>query len=45
MIIMKPNNILSFSSKNFSIIPEPKDLFDHRTNRRAHGKIGSNIRG
>jgi hypothetical protein len=45
MNIMKPNNILSFSSEKFYIIPEPKDLFDHRTNRRAHGKIGSNIRG
>lgn len=42
---MKPNNILSFSSKNFSIIPEPKDLFDDRTNIRAHGTFGSNIRG
>ena len=42
---MKPENIISFSSKNFSMIPEPKDLFDHRTNRRAHGKISLNIRG
>ena len=42
---MKPENIISFSSKNFSIIPEPKDLFDHRTNGRAHGKINYNLRG
>lgn len=42
---MKPNNILSFSSEKFYIIPESKDLFDHRTNRRAHGTFGSNIRG
>jgi hypothetical protein len=42
---MKPENIFSFSSEKFSVIAEPKDLFDHRTNRRAHGSFGSNIRG
>jgi hypothetical protein len=42
---MKPDNILSFSSENFSVIPDSKDLFDHRTNRRAHGTFGSNPRG
>lgn len=31
--------VLSFSSK-----PDAKGLFDHRTNRRAHGKLGSNPR-
>jgi hypothetical protein len=37
---MKPNIILTFSSEN--ITPFPKNLFDHRTNRRAHGTLGSN---
>lgn len=32
--------VLSFSSK-----PDAKSLFDHRTNRRAHGTLGSNPRG
>jgi len=33
-------DVLSFSSK-----PDAKGLFDHRTNRRAHGTLGSNPRG
>jgi hypothetical protein len=37
---MKPDIILTFSSKN--IIPFPEGLFDYRTNRRTHGIIGSN---
>jgi len=33
-------NVLSFSVKS-----DVKGLFDHRTNRRAHGTLGSNPRG
>lgn len=40
---MKPDIILTFSSEN--IIPFPKGLFDHRTNRRAHGTLSANPRG
>ena len=34
------SDVLSFSTK-----PDAKGLFDHRTNRRAHGTLGSNPRG
>lgn len=30
---------------SFSVKPDAKGLFDHRINRRAHGKLGSNPRG
>lgn len=40
VICFPTTDILSFSTK-----PDSKDLFDHRTNRRAHGKFGSNPRG
>jgi len=40
---MKPQTTLSFSS--VELVPEAKGLFDHRTNRRAHGSPGSNPRG
>jgi len=33
-------DVLSFSAKS-----DAKGLFDHRTNRRAHGTLGSNPRG
>lgn len=38
---MKPQQeILSFTSES-----DTKGLFDHRTNRRAHGTLSSNPRG
>ena len=40
---MNEGIVLTFSSG--IITPCPKGLFDHRTNRRAHGSPGSNPRG
>jgi hypothetical protein len=42
---MKPDILISSSIINFYGNLEPKDLFDHRTNRRAHITFGSNPRG
>jgi hypothetical protein len=41
---MMPLSILTFSSEVTYLNLDPKGLFDHRTNRRAHGTIGSNPR-
>lgn len=40
---MNQEIVLTFSSE--IVNPTPKGLFDHRTNRRAHGSPGSNPRG
>jgi len=40
IICFPTTDVLSFSTK-----PDTKGLFDHRTNRRAHGTLGSNQRG
>jgi hypothetical protein len=43
---MKPiQQTLTFQSNSENEIPVPKGLFDHRTNKRAHGSPGSNPRG